>query len=220
MKKFAEDFKPDFVVHLGDALDLAYFSIFDAENVQVQAKGNWEADVDLVNRELDSWQKICPAFYLVQGNHDERAERVSKEYPKFAASLDYATRFHLKDRKIHYSRLVDPPLKLGKLHYIHGWYYNLYHSKKTVDEFSGNIVYGHCHGFQSYPKILTARAEELMAWAIGCLCDKQPDYVKGRPTGWQHGFGITYLRDKGNFNFYSINITGRGFCWEGREYTY
>lgn len=218
VKQFAQDFKPDFVVHLGDALDLAYFSIFDANNIKVQAKGSWEADVNLFNQELDSWQKICPIFYLVQGNHDERAERQALEYPKFAESLDYPTRLHLKDRKIPFHRLVDKPLKLGKLHFIHGWYYNKYHSRTTIDAFSGNIVYGHVHAFQTTSKLLTAQSEEIQAWSIAGLCDKQPDYVKGRPTGWQHGFAVVYISDRGNFNLYPVNIVSKSFRFEGKEY--
>ena len=218
VKRFASDFKPDFVVHIGDALDLPYLGPYCEDDIMVQAQGCWEDDVSLLNRELDFWQKLTPEFYFIQGNHDERTERAAKSAPKFAASLAYERRFDFKGRGIKYYRLVDDPLKLGKLFLIHGWYWNKYHARKTVDEFSGNIVYGHVHKFQTQSRVLTARKDEIQAWSIGCLCDKQPEYVKGRPTGWQHGFAILYLGEKGQFNLYPANITKGSFMFEGGEY--
>jgi len=218
VKKFAKDFKPDFVVIGGDLLDLPYFSRFDRDNIEIQAKGNWENDVCLANRELDFWSNRAETVYFRQGNHERRLEVAAGEMPKVADSLDLATRLSFKDRQVRYTREVDRPIKLGKLSVTHGWYYNIHHAKKTLTEYGGSIVYFHVHKFQSFSKVLQATSLEIQAWSIGCLCDKQPEYVRGRPTGHQNGFGIVNVSDSGNFNLYPVNITKWGFNWDKHEY--
>lgn len=64
--------------------------------------------------------------------------------------------------------------------------------------------------------MLEARDEEIQTWSIGCLCDKSPDYAKGRPTGWQHSFAVLYVNDDGSFNLYRINIIRNRFIWDGK----
>ena len=218
VKRFAKDFKPDFVVIDGDMLDLPYFSKFDRDNLEVQAKGNWENDVKLANTELDFWQRQAKDLYFRQGNHEFRLEVAAGEMPKMADSLDLGTRLGFRDRGIRYTREIDAPIKFGKLSVTHGWYYNIHHAKKTLMEYGGSIVYAHVHKFQSYSKVLQATSLEIQAWSIGCLCDKQPEYVRGRPTGHQNGFGIINVADSGNFNFYPVNVTKWGFIWDKHEY--
>ena len=95
VKLFAKDFKPDFAVDLGDSLHLDYFSKFEEGN---EIDGDWEDDVDLLNRELDYWQELVGKEYIwLQGNHDERAERASRKIQTtaFKKSLDYLRRFHV-----------------------------------------------------------------------------------------------------------------------------
>ncbi len=219
VKNFAKDFKPDFVVDLGDTLHLDYFASFNADDIKLLAENSWEEDVDLINKELDFWQDNCQTFHWVQGNHDERTERVAKKAPFFADSLDYYKRFHLKARGIKFYRLVDRPLKIGKLCFIHGWYWNKYCTSKTLDEYAGNIIFGHIHRMQTYSRVLMAKNEEIQAWSLSCLSDKEPDYRKGQPTGWTNGFAVVYMRDNGTFNLYPINIIKGGFIFEGKEYT-
>ena len=219
VKKFAKDFKPDFVADLGDSLDLEYFASFNKEKVS-SVDGDWEGDVDLLNGELDWWQGITKDYYWMQGNHDERAERMAVAINTAAmrTSLNYERRFHIKERGIKWKRLVDQPGKVGKLHLIHGWFYNIYHAKKTLEYLSGNVIYGHVHTRQTHSKHLTAFNQQIQGESIGCLCDKQPDYKKGVPSGWMNTFAVVYMDDKGNYNLYHINIIKDSFIWEGREW--
>ena len=219
VKSFAKEWKPDFVVDIGDTLDLDYFSEFSREKVSVLADCDWEDEVDFLNRELDDWQEYTKEYIWDEGNHDYRARVIGERVPAFKKTLDYVRRFHLKDRGIKFHLITDDsPGKIGKLHHTHGWYWNKYHASKHLDKFSGNIVYGHVHVFQQHSKLLAAQGEEVQAQSIACLCDKQPDFVKGRPTGWQHGFAAVYLGDNGNFNLYPVNIIKNSFLFEGREW--
>lgn len=218
VKKFVKDLKPDFIIIGGDMLDLPYLMKSKQVNVDVQAKGNWEADVQIANKELDYWQKYSPEVQFRQGNHEFRLEAAAEEMPRMADSLDLAQRLRFKERGIRYSREVDKPIRLGKLSVTHGWYWNIHHTKKTLMEYGGSVVYFHVHKFQSFSKVLQATSYEIQAWSIGCLCDKQPAYVRGRPTGHQNGFGIVNVSDSGNFNLYPVNITKWGFLWDKHEY--
>lgn len=215
VKKFAQSFKPTFVVDLGDSLHLDYFSDFEEGNI---LEGDWENDVSLLNVELDFWQELVgEEFHWCEGNHDYRAVRAAKKIQNIALkqSLDYVRRFNIKERKIKFYPITEGAGKIGKLHFTHGWYWNKYHAWTHLDRFSGNLIYGHVHANQQAHKFLAAREEEVQTWSIGCLCDKSPEYVKGRPTGWQHSFAIVYVHDNGNFNLYRVNIIKNQFIWAG-----
>jgi predicted phosphodiesterase len=218
-KEFAKATRPDGIADLGDTLDLPYFSDFSREDIPVQASADWEDDVDLLNREWDELQKYCAEIVWVLGNHDWRAYKQGLKTPKFASSLNYRRRFHVKDRPMKMLTVEEAPAKIGKLHLLHGWYHNQYHCRKHLDVYSGNVVYGHVHKQQSFSKDLPAERKSIQAWSLGCLCDKQPDYLKGKPSNWQNGFAVAYFDDKGNFNLYPINIVGNSFIWEGREWS-
>lgn len=219
VKRFAESFKPDFVVDLGDTLDLTYFSVFDKESITAQSEGDWEADVDLVNKELDFWQSITGKYYWILGNHDWRAHKKAERMePPFRKTLDYYRRFDVKSRGITMLTPEDRPLKIGKLNCIHGWFYNQYHARKHLDVYSGNIVYGHVHTFQTHAKELVAEGKQIQAWSLGCLSDKQPDYLQGKPSQWKNGFAIVYMNPSGNFNLYPVNIVNDSFIFEGKEW--
>ena len=218
VKQFAKEWNPDFVVDLGDTLDLSYFSSFNKEDVSLLGNCNWEKDVELLRREDDEWLEICSDFTRLQGNHDYRAEKMGDKIPAFRQSLDYEWRFNVAKNGIKYVRELDQPLRVGKLNLLHGWWCNKYHAAKHVAEYSGNCCYGHVHKFQSESKVLHAQDKAIMAQSLGCLCDLNPEWLRGRPANWQHGFGIVYLQDNGNFNLYGVTIVDGIFIWEGREW--
>ena len=218
LKKFADAFRPDFVVDLGDILDLEYISTFNKADLKKLSAHDFVDDFDLVNREYDWWLERTAKFYQIQGNHDERTERVSASAPMFSSLIDYARVFDYAGRGISYTRLVDPPLKIGKLSLIHGWYTVKYHAFKTLMALGGNVAYGHMHEFQTYSHKFPATDQEIQAWCIACLNDVNPEWKKGCPTGWQNGFAVIDMADSGDFNLYPINIIGGKFYFEGREY--
>jgi hypothetical protein len=127
--------------------------------------------------------------------------------------------FEFRQRNIAYYPVREQPYKRGKLNMIHGWYANRYHAAKHLDKMSGNIVYGHVHEFQTESKVLAAMDEQIAAWSIGCLCDLSPEYAKGRPMKWSHGFAVVYMDEYGNFNLYPIRIFNGSFLFEGERYS-
>ena len=50
-----------------------------------------------------------------------------------------------------------------------------------------------------------------VAHSMGCLCDYNQEYMRGRPTKWQQGFGVFYFWPDGKFNFYPVMIFDHSF---------
>lgn len=220
VKKFAKVFVPDFIVDIGDTLDLPYFATFNEQDVELLAEGCWEEDVDLLNVELDWWQELVGKDYFwYLGNHDWRAKVIGGKQPRFKASLDYRKRFHVGPRGITMHSYEDGPIKLGKANFVHGWFTNKYHAAKTVLEYGGNVIYGHVHKNQTFSHTLMDDGKEIEANSIGCLCGKNPSWLRGKPSHWQNSFGVIYIDGAtGNYNFYRVNIIDGRFMWNGKMY--
>lgn len=220
VKRFAKSFMPDFVVDLGDTLDLPYFASFNENDVEILADGCWEDDVDLLNWELDFWQGLVgKKYFWYMGNHDWRVKVVAGKQPRFKQSLDYRKRFHVGPRGITLHSYEDGPIKMGKVSFVHGWFTNKYHAAKTVVEYGGNVIYGHVHKNQTYPHTHMDDGKEIEANSIGCLCGKNPSWLRGKPSHWQNSFGIIYIdTTTGLFNFYRPNIIKGEFIWNGKKW--
>jgi predicted phosphodiesterase len=217
-KAFAKTWKPDLLVHMGDLSDWDFISVFSRDLVGKIEGQTWRKEYDTIARELDYWQKVSKNVSILLGNHDERVYTTIDRTPSLRGLVDFETMLGLKARKIPMFRDTEQPYKLGKLNVVHGWYFNKYHTNKHLDVFSGNMVYGHVHRFQTFSKVLQASKQEIQAWSLGCLCDKEPEYMNGCPSGWQHGFAVVYIQDDGNFNLYPVNVIGKSFVFEGKEY--
>jgi predicted phosphodiesterase len=219
LKQFAKEFKPDWVVNLGDWHDFGYLSSF-AKNDELLKEGmRVQKDVELGNADLDVWQSMTDEYIMLQGNHDERLDRFVEASPAFEWLLSAEKFFSFTDRGIKYLPVREQPYKRGKLNMVHGWFANRYHARSHLDRMSGNIVYGHVHEFQTQSRTLVAIGDEIAAWSLGCLCDKAPAYAKGRPTEWQNGFAVVYMDEYGNFNLYPVRMIGNSFIFEGKRYS-
>lgn len=219
VKEFAKQWAPDWVVNLGDHFDFDYLSKFSEDDSLLREGKRLRADVELGRRDRDYWLSITDDYSVLQGNHDERLDRLIAKHPMFEYLLSADNLFQYQESGVTYAPVREQPLKRGKLNMIHGWFANKYHTAKHLDRMSGNIVYGHVHEFQTTSKTLAAMGEEIAAWSLGCLCDRSPGYLKGRPSEWQNGFAVVYMDDLGNFNLYPIRIIGNSFIWGGERYS-
>lgn len=216
--KFAKAWKPDVLVHLGDIGDWDFISVFSRDLIRKLEGKTFKKEFDAIERELDVWQAIAPEVVLLSGNHDERVYTAIDRAPTLRGYVEYENALSLKKRGVKFIRDTEQPYKVGKLNIVHGWFFNKYHTYKHLDVFSGNIAYGHVHRFQTFSKVLAASHQEIQAWSLGCLCDKEPEYMNGCPSGWQHGFGAVYVGDNGDFNLYPVNIIKDRFSFEGKEW--
>lgn len=219
LKSFAKSWAPDWVVNLGDHFDFDYLSSFSEHDELAREGHRLKRDVDLGIADRDYWLSITSDYTVLQGNHDERLDRLINRHPMFEYLLSADSLLGYRDAGVRYYPVREQPYKRGKLNMVHGWFANKYHATKHLERMSGNIVFGHVHTFQTYSTVLASIDEEIAAWAIGCMCDKAPGYLKGRPSGWQNGFAVVYMDDLGNFNLYPVRVINNQFLLEGNRYT-
>jgi hypothetical protein len=172
----------------------------------------------LAKKEIDYLNKYSKKVTLLEGNHDRRIRTYGLKNPEIQDAMNLDSLLDLKSRGVDFIPEEEQPYRLGGLSFIHGWYYNKYAAAKTLIEFGGNIVFGHIHRIQTYTKRIKATGDEIAAWSLGCLTDKEPGYSHGRPNSHVNGFGICYISDDGNFSIYPIHINDEQFIFGGKQW--
>ena len=216
-KEFVRDFKPDILVDGGDHVDFPYISSFNKDKLLLLEGKRLKKDFDLLNEELADLRQSCDRMLFLQGNHEERLERAVQKQPLLEGMVDLEANADFESLGIEYYPLNKQPVKIGKLHFLHGTYTNEHHAKKHLMKYMGNVIYGHIHKFQSYYQGIPLRDDEMGANAIGCLCDKNPEWLRG-PGHWQNGFAVIYFDDKGYFDVYPVIMTKKRFIYGGKVY--
>ena len=169
---------------------------------------NSQHEYDSINLFLDTIDKLVPKARkrFLWGNHENWVDDFIAESKKSRApQFDITERLMLKERgytTYPYGEIVS----LGKLRITHGLYTTQNHSKKHVEMMGRSILYGHCHDIQVCSKT-TPENISHMAWCIGCLCNLNPDYLRGKPQNWNHGFAIVYLHPDSMFQVDVKRIT-------------
>ena len=220
VKKFAKSWKPDIVVDGGDYFDFNYISTYDERRIRLLEGRRFRKDFDLGNRDLDYWQKIAPKYIALEGNHDERVQRLIDEQPRFEGLIELPVNLGLAERKIDFYHLTDAPLQLGKLLVIHGNISTKYTARRNLEKYKHNVACGHIHRFEEASDSLPVLGESIRSWVIACLCDLQPDWRRGNPTNWCNGFAVMYLDEStGRFSLYPIYIDKYfSFVFEGKRW--
>jgi len=221
VKKFAKSWKPDVVVDGGDFFDFNYISTYDERRARLLEGRRFREDFDLGKRELDFWQKLTDSYIALEGNHDERVQRLIDEQPRFEGLIEVPLNLKFKERKIKWYPLTSRPLQLGKLLVIHGNCTTKYAARRNLEKYKHNVLCGHVHRFASASDSLPVLGETVISWSIGCLCPLQPEWKKGNPTDWTNGFSVAYLDEKtGRFSLYPIYINKyMEFVFENRLWT-
>ena len=213
--KFCDWFQPDETVIGGDFIDFPELAKQDQKDLRKREGKRLVHDLALGNQILDRIDKFTRKKVVFEiGNHDNRLDIFLAENPKLEGLVSLEINLKFKERGyevIPFNHVYH----VGHARFIHGWYYNLHHSKKTVIEMGDNIFYGHSHDVQSFTKVNHAR-QPLIGHSMGCLCDLDPEWRKGRPNRWVNGFGVFYFFRDGGFTFYNPIIVGGRFIWDGK----
>ncbi len=223
LNQFMFDYDPDELVYMGDQVSLDCISYWNKKKPLLKEGQRLIKDFDNFDKDILQLHEnltrddIRRTFMI--GNHENRINTYVEENPELQDFIDIVRYLELKERDyniIPYNEVY----KVGKLNIIHGYYYNMYHAKKTVDVFEGNVVYAHVHNPQMYTKISPIDKKEYhMATCLPCLCSIKPDYGKNAPNYWVNGFGIVeHLPATGFFNLYTVIINEGAFMWNGKYY--
>lgn len=170
----------------------------------------------IANKELDFLQEHAKKVTYLEGNHENWVEQYVDKHPEMEGLIEVPIKLKLKKRGIEWHK-YNTLYKVGNLYFTHGCFTGKYHAAKHLQAFGCNLVYGHSHNTQTSMQNMKMQ-DVYVAYGLGCLCDHEPEYMKGRPANWINSFGIVYFNKKGNFNFYQINIIDNNFMWEGKEY--
>lgn len=223
--KWYEDVKPDKIVILGDFLDLGMLSRYSqGDDEEVYVVEQIKCFIEEVNP-LTKYSEV----WVVEGNHDDRWERVLKSRQFvfkgtkglslkdqcYAQGLDKSIKWAREDVKIR--GLECGPFLLRHGHNQSG----PFGASKNVaanqlDKTLGdNQVFGHFHKAQMYCK--TAGGKTAVSIANPCLVTDQGYNVD---PNWQRGFTVLELYGPNNVYAtpYLVLIDGGHFAYNGKVY--
>lgn len=209
--------QPEIIVLLGDHLDCGGFL---AQHMTLgyvaEAEYAFQDDVNAANQFLDAVRAACPnaEIIYIEGNHEIRIERWimtqrmrNKKDAKYLRDMfSPNTVLELEKRGIRfiargqmYDGLSVPgSIKIGKCYFTHGSYCGEQATKKHLQRFGGNVVFGHVHIEDTYTT-RTVTEPRTGAWTPGCLCHRQPLYMHTNPTSWVHGYHLQVIQPDGAF---------------------
>jgi len=215
--EFGKYFKPDETVLGGDFMEFNIISKYETDDFIKREGRRLRHDFELGNQildKIDSFTKGKKVFIV--GNHDARLATWIASHPQIEGLISLGYNLKLEERG--YKIIPEGKLySVGHANFGHGWYWNLHHAKKTVLEVGDNIFYGHVHDVQQFTKF-NYKQRPIIASSVGCLCDLDPEWRKGRPNRWVNGFGVLYFFKNGNFTFYNPIIIDGKFIWNGKVF--
>ncbi len=223
INNFIFDYDPDELVYMGDQMSLDCVSWWNKDRPLLKEGQRLRNDYDTFDKEIlqihenITREDIRRTFMI--GNHEERTTAYVQKNPELEDLIDPVIYLNLLDRGyilIPFNGIH----KVGKLNVIHGFYWNVHHAKKTVDDFEGNVVYAHVHNPQMFAKTSPIDAKGYhTATSLPCIANIKPQYKKNAPNRWMNGFGIVeHLPATGFFNLYTIIIIEGSFMWNGTYY--
>jgi predicted phosphodiesterase len=215
---FIKGFKPDRVVFGGDTLDLAFLSHWNELSPGKWIEHDVQDDFDAVGKIIDKVKESCPKIDYLVGNHEHWLNQFTDKFPYLRNALDLKRGLKTEERDINLVPL-NKSLKIGHLHFLHGIYCNDQHAKKTVLAYQRCVRYGHTHDYQVYSIISPMDTHKVYnAMSCGCLCNRNAEFMHGKPNKWLHGFYVAYLQDNGDFTDYFVPIIRNRFVWGGKTY--
>lgn len=226
VEKLMGDYKFDGYLSLGDFMDFDCISYHNHGKPLLTETRRLLEDYDKANIILDRHQKIIrkknkdARFVLLEGNHEERVERLIEAQPQLQGLIEVEKNLRLKERGFEFIRScsVGDDFILGHAHFHHGIYTSDGHSKKHVSTWGTNIFYGHLHDIQSYSMVLRGKDKTIVGQSLGCLCDYNQQYMKGHPSKWQQAVTIFEVLPNGFFSYSVIRIFNHKFVYNGKEY--
>ncbi len=229
VERYIADYKWDELIWIGDFMDFDYLSSFNEDSPRkVEGKrmaNDYRYAGLIMDRQIAAASKKnsdCK-FTLLEGNHEYRVEKAIDKAPMLEGWVEVPTGLKLAERGVHWvkSWSKGKEYKIGKAVFIHGQYTNKYHASKMVDAYGTNIFYGHTHDVMCMPKVTKGDHKTRVGQSLGCLCEYNQSYMKGKPSNWQQAFGVFYFRPNGKFNHYIIQVDNSTFTSpEGITYEY
>lgn len=190
-RRFAEHFKPDMTIDLGDLASWGVISRFNKSKFRHLEGRRIREELDFINERLDEVEDFSPQHILLEGNHDRWMEEYVDEHPEIEGMVEYENTL-VNERDIKYLPMDEQPFWLYGNAFLHGWFSGKNAPKKHLDIIDTNLFHGHVHKLGVEYKVSMSRGV-LQAWSIPCLTDVRPSYNRAKPTDHMQGFMILYI---------------------------
>lgn len=214
------DLKPTRMVVNGDFLDYGVISHWTENKRRTLELQRLKNDYIIGNSLLDEIDirlpKNCQKDFL-KGNHEVWVDDLLEKMPALEGLIEPEPLLNLKERGYKVTEYNDF-IHIGKLSVTHGIYATGNSVKKHLDELKVNVLFGHTHTIASMLSSSPAREIAFSGYNHGCLCNLSPDYMRGRPHGWSHGFAIVHIYPNEYFEVHLIRIIDGKFIWNGKVY--
>ena len=209
------DMKPDNIVIAGDFADFQIISDFDKHERRFIGKSDTAKkimkEIDWANAKFDYIDKISPKSRkaFIKGNHEVRFDKFCRyEEVQFnEGSRLIENQFRIRDRKWDFVDLGGR-YKIGKCYFLHGERIGGENPAKIAAlKFRKNVRLWHHHTNQSFMITSPLDSKDCFeAKSIGCLCEKDPIYLRGLTNRWANSFLVGYVYPNGNFQDFVVNI--------------
>lgn len=203
----------DGIINIGDFVDMEPISHWTKNKKKTLEGRRLLEDYVVANTLLDEFDKRLPknaSKHFFWGNHEDWYNQFIEELPALEGFADPTNELKLKERGYNvypYNHIE----QFGRLSITHGIYATTDSTKKHIDELKTNVMFGHTHTQAEKYASSEARTLAMGGYNLGCLCDLAPDYMRGRPHKWTHGFAILYVEKKTGYFFVDLKriVDGR-----------
>ena len=181
-EQICQDYKPDILVNIGDALDVAALNHHSMDRGEPIFGDYLEecAKANYIMKRMKSWAPECHA---IVGNHERFIGDFVKKYPQLKTMLDFEFACDLEEMGYSITKLKSA-LRIGDATFIHGdlLFYNQTGNKleKASRTFGDNIFIGHIH----YPSI------RFGCYSVGFAGLMDQGYNEPEASAWIHGLGF------------------------------
>jgi len=216
---FLKDFKPDYFVLGGDQLDLGCISHHNKGKVRLTENARLKKDYrEFQEKILDKFDenlpKQCKRWFMI-GNHEYWVERLVDDNPQLEGLVEVEGNLDLKKYDIIPFNKV---LTIGEMNFIHGIWCNKYHAEKNIRIYNKNIFSGHLHTNQIFTVVSPINNLPRQGVSVGCLCNKNMDYMHEKPSAWVHQFLYWYELSDSTFRYYIVTIINGVAVINGKLY--
>lgn len=219
--KLMEDIKFDGFRIVGDYMDMSPISHWNEHKRKTLETQRLKEHYVIGNALLDEYDKRLPkncdkAFFW--GNHEDWYNQLIEKLPVLEGMLNPTEELNLKERGYKVYEDMNHIERIGRLSVTHGVYATIYAVRKHINSFKTNVMFFHTHRIGSRSESSPAKEIAVIGYNVGCLCDKNPEYLRNKPNAWSHGFAIVYYLESGYFFVQNIRIIKGRFVYNGKLY--
>lgn len=220
--KFCEDFKPHYLLLVGDIVNNDPFSHWDRKSPlrfksMPQPKQYYEScNIEFFRPARQAVGRDCNIGYWI-GNHEYWSNKAIQEMPEGEGYWEVENNIEEIDFWVPSKQLAN----LGKLHFLHGDAIQggRHHSLKMLNYYRRNLRYGHYHNLElsSYTSPIDVE-DRHTARCCGTLEKPNPGFMANRPHDWMACVTYGVVLPNGNFFDDTAVITNNSFMANGKIY--